>query len=58
LAEKVLSRFRNRLERVALVPSSGGAFEVLVDGSKLYSKLDMGRFPTERQILEDLEATV
>jgi len=41
-----------------LVPSSGGAFEVLVDGSKLYSKLDMGRFPTERQILEDLEATV
>jgi selenoprotein W-related protein len=54
----VLSRFRNALEQVALVPSSGGAFEVLVDGNKLYSKLETGRFPTERQILEDIETAI
>jgi len=40
------------------VPSSGGAFEVLIDGGHLYSKLETGRFPTERQILKDLETTI
>jgi selenoprotein W-related protein len=38
-----------------LIPSSGGAFEVSVDGKALYSKLETGRFPTEREVLEDLE---
>ena len=38
-----------------MIPSSGGAFEVSVDGKALYSKLETGRFPTEREVLEDLE---
>ncbi len=55
LAEKILSKFRNNLAEVALIPSSGGAFEVSVDGKTVYSKLETGRFPTEREVLEDLE---
>jgi len=54
----VLSKFRNDLAHVALVPSSGGAFEILVDGKTLYSKLETGRFPTEKEILEELEKAV
>jgi selT/selW/selH-like putative selenoprotein len=32
------------------VPSGGGAFEVLVDGRKVYSKLATKRFPAYQEI--------
>ncbi len=35
---------------VELVPSSGGAFEVSVDGKKVFSKLELGRFPAYQEV--------
>ena len=35
---------------VDLIPSSGGAFEVSVDGKKIFSKLELGRFPTYQEV--------
>ncbi len=40
---------------MTLTPSSGGAFEVLVDGEKVYSKLDTGVFPDSDEIIERLK---
>jgi selT/selW/selH-like putative selenoprotein len=37
-----------------LVRGSGGIFVVSVDGRKIFSKIDEGRFPTEREIVEQL----
>jgi selenoprotein W-related protein len=34
-----------------LVPSGGGVFEVTVDGKKIFSKKDLGRFPEDGEIL-------
>lgn len=34
-----------------LVPSGGGVFEVSVDGNKVFSKKDLGRFPEEGEVL-------
>jgi selenoprotein W-related protein len=34
-----------------LVPSSGGVFEVFLDGKKIFSKKTLGRFPEEGEIL-------
>ena len=34
-----------------LVPSSGGAFEVTVDGNLIFSKLQIGRFPGPGEIV-------
>jgi selenoprotein W-related protein len=39
-----------------LIPSSGGAFEVTVNGEKLYSKLETGVFPKAKEIIEKMEA--
>jgi selT/selW/selH-like putative selenoprotein len=39
---------------VELVKSSGGAFEVSVGGRKIFSKLDLGRFPDHSEIVEKL----
>lgn len=38
-----------------LIPSSGGAFEVIVNGQKIYSKLDTGLFPKNKEVIELLE---
>jgi len=32
------------------VESKGGAFEVSVDGRRVFSKLDLGRFPQYQEI--------
>lgn len=48
MAEKLLHTYKTGLGEVALVPSGGGAFEVSVGETKVYSKLETGVFPSER----------
>jgi len=36
---------------VELVPGSGGAFEITVDGQLKYSKKQTGRFPTDEEVV-------
>jgi selT/selW/selH-like putative selenoprotein len=36
--------------KTQLVKSKDGAFEVTVDGKKVFSKLQLGRFPAYREI--------
>ncbi|RIW38395.1 SelT/SelW/SelH family protein [Bacillus salacetis] len=43
------------MEEVKLIPSSGGAFEVYIDGEKIYSKLDTGVFPDPDDIIQQIE---
>jgi selenoprotein W-related protein len=37
-----------------LIPSSGGVFEVTVDGRKVFSKKALGRFPEDGEILRTI----
>ena len=37
-----------------LVRGSNGIFDVVVDGRRIFSKDEQGRFPTEREILSTL----
>jgi len=39
---------------VELVPSTGGVFEVVVDGVLVYSKKETGEFPDEQQLVKQL----
>jgi selenoprotein W-related protein len=41
---------------VQLVPSSGGVFEVVADGSLVFSKKSLGRFPEEGEIVTLIRA--
>jgi len=58
LADKLLGKYKNTLGEVALVPSSGGAFEVVLDGQKVYSKAEAGRFPDEIALLSEMDAKI
>jgi selenoprotein W-related protein len=55
LAEKILA-LKQRIGSLKLVPSDGGAFEISVNGKKLYSKLDTGEFPDHDALLKALKA--
>jgi len=58
LADKLLNKYKNRLGEVALIPSEGGCFEVSVNGALVYSKLQTGRFPDERALLNEMDTKV
>ena len=52
LADAVKNKFGIKPE---LIPSDGGAFEVSVDGDKIFSKLKTGRFPEHDEIFMAIE---
>ncbi|MGB9594777.1 MAG: SelT/SelW/SelH family protein [Candidatus Poribacteria bacterium] len=49
LADIVSNKFGNKVD-VDLIPSSGGVFEVSLDGNLIYSKQKTGRFPNQQEI--------
>lgn len=54
MAQELLSTFENELGGVRLVPASGGAFEVRVDGRLLWSRKREGRFPEIKELKQRL----
>jgi len=38
------------------VRGSGGIFNVTVDGTRIFSKSEQGRFPSEREIIDQLQS--
>ena len=45
MAVELLAHYRRNICELQLVPSRGGRFEVSLDGKKIFSKLEEGRFP-------------
>ena len=46
LAHELLSTFENELVTVSLIPdSTGGVFEIQLDGALVWSRADVERFP-------------
>ena len=52
MAELILGTFKQKLAGLELIPGSGGCFELSLDGDLVYSKLETGEFPNEREMLK------
>lgn len=50
MAQELLMTFGEDLGEVALIPSKGGIFEVRLNGDRLWSKKDAGRYPEPKEI--------
>ena len=50
LAQELLTSFEKELAEVALVPGSGGIFEVLLDDEPIFSNKQADRFPEAKEI--------
>jgi selenoprotein W-related protein len=52
LAEALMSRFRNELSEIELIPWEDGSFDVVVDGELVHSMYGDGGFPEHATIIE------
>jgi selenoprotein W-related protein len=48
----LLSTFKQQIRDLKLIPSKGGCFELSADGDLLYSKLQTGKFPEEKAMID------
>jgi len=56
--ELLLDKYELQIGEIALVPSSGGRFEVTVDGELVFSKLTQKRFPEDEELIELVGARI
>lgn len=54
MAQELLSTFGQDLAEVALVPGTGGVFEVHADETLLWSRKQEGRFPEAKELKQRL----
>jgi selenoprotein W-related protein len=50
MAQELLMTFGDDLGEVALIPSTGGIFEVRLNGEPLWNKKQAGRYPEPKEI--------
>ena len=50
MAQELLTTFADELGEVALIPGTGGLFEVRLNGECLWNKKQNGRFPEPKEI--------
>ncbi len=55
MAVELLAHYRRNISELQLVPSQGGRFEVSLDGEKIFSKLEEGRFPEPGELQSAIE---
>ena len=54
MAQELLTTFEEELGELALVPGTGGIFEVRVDGELVWSREDKGRFPDIKELKQSV----
>ena len=50
MAQELLTTFESELGEVALVPGTGGVFEVRVQWETIWSRQERGRFPESKEL--------
>jgi selenoprotein W-related protein len=56
LTAEILKAYEAHISALELKPSSGGAFEVEVDGDLIFSKRELDRYPAAAEIKKLIEA--
>jgi selT/selW/selH-like putative selenoprotein len=50
--ELLVDKYDKHFSEITLKPSDGGRFEVVVNSSTVFSKLESDRFPEDDEVLE------
>jgi selenoprotein W-related protein len=48
----LLTTYKQQIQDLKLIPGKGGCFELSADGHLIYSKLEAGKFPDEKAMIE------
>lgn len=52
MTSKILTKFKQQIKELTLVPAGGGCFEVVFNDELVYSKLKTKQFPDEEELLK------
>jgi selenoprotein W-related protein len=58
MAQELLTTFPSEIGELALMPGTGGVFEIRVDGNPVWSRSDMGRFPEMKELKQHIRDRV
>ena len=50
-----MDTFEGKFSALKLIPGEGGCFEVTLNDELIYSKLETGDFPVNKQIVDELK---
>ena len=50
MAQELLTTFQSDIGEVALIPGTGGVFEIRVQSDIIWSRADKGRFPEIKEL--------
>ena len=56
MAEQLLAEFESQIDALKLITGKGGAFEVIVDGDLVYSKLETGKHAEYEDVAAPIRA--
>ena len=54
MTNKLLTTYKQKIKELKLIPASGGAFELSINGELVYSKLQTGKFPDEQWVIDQV----
>ena len=52
MADTLLHDYKNKVSTLTFKPSSGGVFEITVNGSLIHSKKETDQFPDEETVVK------
>jgi len=58
LTADILKAYEGSISSLELIPSSGGAFEIEVNGDLIFSKKELNRHPAAPEIKKLIEAKI
>jgi len=58
IAQELLTTFEKEIGEVALVPGTGGVFEVRANGDTVWSRKDEGRFPDAKELKQRVRDSI
>jgi selenoprotein W-related protein len=58
MVQAILGKYEHHIDDITIIPSRGGAFEVVVGDNLVYSKLETGRHATIDEVMESVETII
>jgi selenoprotein W-related protein len=58
MVQAILGKYEHYISDITLIPSSGGAYEVIAGDDLIFSKKDLGRHATVEEVMDSLAVII
>jgi selenoprotein W-related protein len=58
MVQAILGKYEHYIGDITLIPSSGGAYEVIAGDELIFSKKELGRHATIDEVMDSLEGII